>query len=113
MITAKRGDRELTDVLLSGDVDPDIRENVSLLTDYTSQDTLRGGCCHYTEYCLVFLHPPSPQRSGWSALFFSAEAGHTATTQSLLRAGANAHLRDKVQCSPLGLDAVYPPTGTS
>ena len=42
----------------------------------------------------------SPQDKGWSSLFFSAEAGHVATTQSLLRAGANPHLKDKVRPLP-------------
>jgi ankyrin repeat protein len=32
---------------------------------------------------------------GWSALFFCVESGNIAATQSLLKAGANTHLRDK------------------
>ena len=38
----------------------------------------------------------SPQSTGWTALFFAAEAGDVATTQSLIRAGANVHIKDKV-----------------
>jgi ankyrin repeat protein len=34
-------------------------------------------------------------RTGWSALHFSAEQGDSATTRALLEAGANACLRDK------------------
>ena len=52
--------------------------------------------CTATCVCVYILHPPSPQTTGWSALFFSAEKGDVATTQSLLKAGANAQLRDKV-----------------
>ena len=37
-----------------------------------------------------------PQRTGWSALYFSAERGYVDTTTSLLKAEANAELRDKV-----------------
>ena len=40
---------------------------------------------------------PSSQTTGWSALFISAERGDVTTTQSLLKAGANPHLRDKVK----------------
>ena len=39
--------------------------------------------------------PPS-QSTGWSALFFCAENGDVQTTESLLKAGANASLKDKV-----------------
>ena len=38
----------------------------------------------------------SPQSTGWTALFFAAEAGDVATMQSLIRAGANPLLKDKV-----------------
>ena len=37
-----------------------------------------------------------PQKTGWSALYFSAERGDVDTTTSLLQAGTNAQLRDKV-----------------
>ena len=37
-----------------------------------------------------------PQKTGWSALHFSAERGDSATAEMLLKAGANAHLKDKV-----------------
>ena len=46
--------------------------------------------------CVGVCLPPSSQSTGWSALFFSAERGGVATTQSLLTAGANIHLKDKV-----------------
>ncbi|CAI8031932.1 hypothetical protein GBAR_LOCUS18086 [Geodia barretti] len=36
------------------------------------------------------------KRTGWSALHFSAERGNAATTEALLKAGANPHLKDKV-----------------
>ena len=36
------------------------------------------------------------QRTGWSALHFSAERGNSATTEALLKAGANAQLKDNV-----------------
>ncbi|CAI8031938.1 Putative ankyrin repeat protein MM_0045 [Geodia barretti] len=35
------------------------------------------------------------KRTGWSALHFSAERGNAATTEALLKAGANPHLKDK------------------
>ncbi|CAI8050974.1 Putative ankyrin repeat protein MM_0045 [Geodia barretti] len=35
------------------------------------------------------------KRTGWSALHFSAERGDSATTEALLKAGANPHLKDK------------------
>ena len=47
----------------------------------------------YSYGCL----PLSFQSTGWSALFFSAERGDVTTTESLLKAGANAVLEDKVQ----------------
>ena len=37
-----------------------------------------------------------PQKTGWSALYFSAERGDVDTTTSLLKAETNAELRDKV-----------------
>ena len=37
-----------------------------------------------------------PQKTGWSAVFFAAERGDAATTQALIKAGANPHLRDRV-----------------
>ena len=46
----------------------------------------------YSYGCL----PPSFQSTGWSALFFSAEKGDVLTTAYLLKAGANAALKDKV-----------------
>ena len=42
--------------------------------------------------CVLYL----PQRTGWSALYFSAERGDVDTTTSLLKAESNAQLRDKV-----------------
>ncbi|CAI8021395.1 Putative ankyrin repeat protein MM_0045, partial [Geodia barretti] len=36
------------------------------------------------------------KRTEWSALHFSAEVGDSATTEALLKAGANPHLQDKV-----------------
>ncbi|CAI8005187.1 Putative ankyrin repeat protein MM_0045, partial [Geodia barretti] len=33
--------------------------------------------------------------TGWSALHFSAERGDSATTEALLKAGANPHVKDK------------------
>ena len=41
----------------------------------------------------------SPQKTGWSALHFSADEGDSATAEMLLKAGANAQLKDKV-CHP-------------
>ncbi|CAI8050981.1 Putative ankyrin repeat protein MM_0045 [Geodia barretti] len=35
------------------------------------------------------------KRTGWSALHFSVERGDSATTEALLKAGANPHLKDK------------------
>ena len=81
MISARSGKTELTDILLTGDnIDPDIQENVRLQT--TS--------------LIIDIHVPPSQNTGWSALFFSAERGDVTTTRSLLKAGANAHLKDKV-----------------
>jgi hypothetical protein len=40
-------------------------------------------------------------RTGWSALHFAAERGDPDTTRALLRAGANAHLRDRNGLKPL------------
>ena len=48
-----------------------------------------------TTYCYGCL-PPSFQSTGWSALFFSVEGGDVSTTKSLLKAGANVALKDKV-----------------
>ena len=42
--------------------------------------------------CVLYL----PQKTGWSALYFSAERGDVDTTTSLLKAGTNTMLRDKV-----------------
>ena len=38
----------------------------------------------------------SLQNTGWSPLFFAAQKGDVATTNLLLKAGANALLKDKV-----------------
>ena len=38
----------------------------------------------------------SLQKTGWSSLFFAAEKGDVDTTNLLLKAGANALLKDKV-----------------
>ena len=38
----------------------------------------------------------SLQNTGWSSLFFAAKEGDVATTNLLLKAGANALLKDKV-----------------
>ncbi|CAI8031933.1 Putative ankyrin repeat protein MM_0045 [Geodia barretti] len=45
------------------------------------------------------------KRTGWSALHFSAERGNAATTEALLKAGANPHLKDKDGDSALTLAA--------
>ena len=82
MISARSGETELTDILLTGEnIDPDIQENVRLQT--TSGNT-------------IFISLPPSQNTGWSALFFSAERGDVTTTKSLIKAGANPHLRDMV-----------------
>ena len=82
MISARSGRTEVTDILLTGEIiDPDIQENVRLQT---------------TSLTIGYIHVPSPQNTGWSALFFSAERGDVTTTKSLLKAGANTHLKDKV-----------------
>ena len=44
-----------------------------------------------------------PQSTGWSALHFSADRGDSATTEALLKAGANPHLKDKVLYSSINL----------
>ena len=44
----------------------------------------------------VCVYPPSSQSTGWSAFHFAAERGDVTTTQSLLKAGANVLLKDKV-----------------
>ena len=46
---------------------------------------------------------PSFQSTGWSALFFSAERGNVPTTECLLKAGANAALKDKVPFDMCGV----------
>ena len=38
----------------------------------------------------------SSQSTGWSALFFAVENEYANALQSLLKAGANAYLKDKV-----------------
>ena len=53
----------------------------------------------YSYGCL----PPSFQSTGWSALFFSAEGGDVRTTECLLKAGANAALKDKVHLICVGV----------
>ena len=53
----------------------------------------------YVQYnCVYTIHDPflSLQNTGWSALFFAAEVGDLLTTNLLLKAGANALLKDKV-----------------
>ena len=64
---------------------------------YTLNECKRMKLYMFKFTCHCHLLIMSPQDTGWSSLFFSAEAGHVATTQSLLRAGANPHLKDKVR----------------
>ena len=45
----------------------------------------------------------SLQNTGWSPLFFAAEKGDVATTNLLLKAGANALLKDKVSSLQCGV----------
>ena len=47
----------------------------------------------------LYIFLVSLQTTGWSALFFSAEKGDLHTTESLLKAGAFADLKDKVGTS--------------
>ena len=48
--------------------------------------------------CVYIVHVPplSLQNTGWSAPFFAAKEGDVATTNLLLKAGANALLNNKV-----------------
>ena len=62
--------------------------------------------CICTMWCVCMcecVYPLSSQSTGWSALHFAAERGDVTTTHSLLKAGANALLQDKVcvACSVL------------
>ena len=65
----------------------------------------------------VCVYPPSSQSTGWSALHFAAERGDVTTSQSLLKAGANALLKDKVCVShnywPSHLPSFNPPHSSS
>ena len=47
--------------------------------------------CDVQSYFLL-----SPQIGRWSALYFSAENGDSATTYALIKAGANIHLKHNV-----------------
>ena len=86
MISARSGRAEVTDILLTGEnIDLDIQENVRLQTT-----SLIIGQHN------INIHVPYPQNTGQSALFFSAERGDVTITKSLLKAGANAHLKDRV-----------------
>ena len=55
---------------------------------------------------------PSSQSTGWSALHFAAERGDVTTTQSLIKAGANPLLKDKVYW-PSHLPSFNPPHSSS
>ncbi|CAI8026334.1 Putative ankyrin repeat protein MM_0045, partial [Geodia barretti] len=57
----------------------------------------RRGMADITKILLEGEHIMDIQEkgTGWSALRFSAERGYSATTEALLKAGANAHLKDK------------------
>ena len=88
MISSRSGRTDLTETLLSGDnisLDiQDVRENFKLPL-----------------FCVQIGLPLSPsiQTNGWSALFFAADRGDVATTELLLKAGADPHLRDQVSNS--------------
>ena len=98
MISARSGRTEVTDILLTGEnIDPDIQENVRLQTT-----SLIIGQHN--------IHVPPSQNTGWSALFFSAERGDVTTTKSLLKAGANAHLEDRVSYVLCNLPSTQPPS---
>ena len=65
----------------------------------------------------VCVYPPLSQSTGWSALHFAAERGDVNTARSLLKAGANALLKDKVCVShnywPSHLPSFNPPHSSS
>ena len=92
MIAAMMGCFDMTNILLQGEyIDFDIKENV--------------GCLFYALFYTLIIHNILDvdvqhlsflQSGGWSALHFSAENGDSATTYSLIKAGANVHIKDKV-----------------
>ena len=86
MISARGWGKTLTDILLKGaEININFQESVRKWhPDY--QQNLDS----FIIFGFVL------QRQGWSALFFCAESGNVATAQSLLKAGAHAHLKDKV-----------------
>jgi hypothetical protein len=66
--------------------------------DKDTDEPLPGSTIELTDILLsgATIDPDIREDStGWTALFFAAEAGDVATTQSLIRAGANVHIKDK------------------
>ena len=83
MIAARSWRTDITNILLEGEhIDLDIQENVS------------QAIIHFNSWSVQYAL--SHQTTGWSALHFSVNRGDPETAEILLKAGANAHLKDKV-----------------
>ena len=83
IISSRSGRTDITEILLSGD-------NIAL-----DIQTVKEFLDNIIANCLSLLSPH--QTNGWSALFFAVDEGDAATTELLLKAGANPHLRDYVR----------------
>ena len=84
MIAARIKRGNIIKLLLEGEhINLDIQENVRQHTPL---------CEHYNS---IFLSTVI-QKTGWSALHFSAVLGDSVAVEMLLKVGANAHLQDKV-----------------
>ena len=106
MIAARsRNSHIMTNILLEGEhINLDIQEKVSTHRANGEASSinlwLHLNCCIYS---LIM------QRTGQSALHLSAEEGDSATTEALLKAGANLHLKDKVWESIIYKPLLSPP----
>ena len=83
IISSRSGRTDITEILLS-------RDNIAL-----DIQTVKEFLDNIIANCLSLLSPH--QTNGWSALFFAVDEGDAATTELLLKAGANPHLRDYVR----------------
>ena len=84
IISSRSGRSDITEILLSGD---NIALDIQIVKSFLIIIIITN--------CLSLLSPH--QTNGWSALFFAVDERDAATTELLLKAGANPHLRDYVR----------------
>ena len=84
MLSAKEGSREIVDILLRHQAQPNAVDEV---------------CMVNCAFILVMdgLTLSHAQESGYTALMFAAEAGHLDIVSSLLKANAQVFLKNKVK----------------